>query len=80
MLHVPMLPDRLQASHAPPLQAVLQHTPSTQLPLPHSLAAEQVAPLVFWATQVPPLQKLPAEHWASEVHAAGQLADEPLHT
>jgi hypothetical protein len=62
MLHVPTLPGRLQASHAPPLHELLQHTPSTQLPLPHWLVAEQVAPFAFFGTQAPASQKLPLPH------------------
>jgi hypothetical protein len=47
-----MLPEVLQASHAPP-QAVLQHTPSTQWPLVHWLEALQELPLDCFARQVP---------------------------
>jgi hypothetical protein len=57
MLHVPMLPGRLQESQAPPLHVLLQHTPSTQLPLPHWLAAPHTAPLPSFGTHAPlPLQ------------------------
>jgi hypothetical protein len=74
---VPTLPGRLQASHAPPLQVVLQHTPSTQLPLPHSLAAPQVSPLAFTSVQAPALQKWPAVHWESVEQVVGQEAPPP---
>jgi hypothetical protein len=53
--HVPALPERLQASHAPE-QAALQQTPSTQIPLVHSLAAPQAAPFAFFAVHVLTLQ------------------------
>ena len=43
-LHVPLLPSRSQASHAPS-QALLQHTLSTQWPSVHWLSALQASPL-----------------------------------
>ncbi len=54
-LHMPTLPARLHASHAPP-QAALQHTPSTHWPLPHWLLVEHATPFVCLGTHAPALQ------------------------
>jgi hypothetical protein len=76
---VPALPGTLQESQAP-VHAVSQHTPSTHWPLAHWLPAEQAMLLVCFGTHMPPLQKLPAAHCASAVHALGHAAEPPPHT
>jgi hypothetical protein len=80
-VHVPRVPARLQATHAPE-QAASQHTPSTQRPERHSQAAPQVAPSPFFAAQPLPEQKAAAESHCVAAHAPEQVvlhAPAPLH-
>jgi hypothetical protein len=78
-VHVPTLPDTLQASHAF-TQPVLQQKPSTQLPLWHSLPSVQVPPLPFkpahWFVAS---QKVPLEQSALLTQLVGQLVMTPSH-
>lgn len=54
-VQVPMLPETLHASQAPP-HAVLQHTPSTQLPDVHWALLVQITPLASLGKQLDPEQ------------------------
>lgn len=66
-VHVPTLPETLQARH--PLQVVaasLQQKESTQLPEAHWFPVAQPEPFPYFPTQaVPPWQKFPAAHSTS---------------
>lgn len=68
MVHVPTLPDRLQAWHAP-LQALLQQTPSAQTPDVQSVPTPHAAPMPslspqrpVFVLQVTPTQSVLAVH------------------
>jgi hypothetical protein len=52
LVHVPMLPERLQAVQVP-VQAVAQQTPSTQKPLAHSWFDRQATPFALTGRQLP---------------------------
>ena len=71
-LTIPPAP-RLQASHAPPVQAVPQHTPSTQKFEAHWLVEVQLLPLGCRGMQAPLWQYAVLAQFASTVQLVGQL-------
>ncbi len=75
-LHWPSDPLTAHDLHDP-VQAVAQQTPWAQIPDAHWELAEQAAPVGSLPQELL-VQKLPAEQFASLVHAVKQR--EPLHT
>jgi len=63
-VHVPTVPERLQASQAPP-HAVLQQTPSMQLPEVHIASVEHATPLATFGRHEAPPQYSEPEHAAT---------------
>jgi hypothetical protein len=66
-------PAEVEQAWQVPSHAVSQHTPSTHWPPAHWLGPVQLLPRGRLETHVPPLQKVPALHWASDAQAVRQV-------